>query len=318
MNVIETVMSRPELRDRPPVLVDIGASGSLHDHWKIISPYSICIAFDADAREFDVNQNRQKFLRLTTFNNIITDSSASEAKFYLTRSPFCSSLLEPNYKSLSNWAFDELFEVERVATLPAIDLQTAMKEADVDHIDWFKTDSQGTDLRLFNSLGSNTIKRVLVAEFEPGIVDVYLDEDKFWHILSYMEDKPFWMDHINIRGSHRIRSDISSQLKPIVARLLNWFLVKSPGWVETSFIHNIDQNLAIREYFLLWVFATLKYQHGFAAEVAQIGLNKFEDPLFEILRTQSIKSINRLGLRSLRAAGRAVVRRLQNITIAYK
>ena len=50
--IINKILSRPELQKQPPILIDIGASGSLHPKWRKIAEYSWCIAFDADQRDF--------------------------------------------------------------------------------------------------------------------------------------------------------------------------------------------------------------------------------------------------------------------------
>jgi len=61
-------MNHASLINQPPVLVDIGASGFLHRKWKSIAKYSICIAFDADDRDFDIskieNKNWKKLIKL--------------------------------------------------------------------------------------------------------------------------------------------------------------------------------------------------------------------------------------------------------------
>ncbi len=61
----------------------------------------------------------------------------------------------------------------------------------MDYIDGYKTDSQGTDLRIFNSLPKEIINKILLAEFEPGIIDAYQGEDKLHHLLAHMEKEPF-------------------------------------------------------------------------------------------------------------------------------
>ena len=41
----------------------------------------------------------------------------------------------------------------------------------LDYIDWYKSDSQGTDLRIFDTLLDVVKDRVLAVDFEPGILD---------------------------------------------------------------------------------------------------------------------------------------------------
>ncbi len=51
--MINKILSRPEITGDPPVLLDIGASGEIHKNWKFIAKHSICVAFDADKRDFE-------------------------------------------------------------------------------------------------------------------------------------------------------------------------------------------------------------------------------------------------------------------------
>ena len=53
-------MAHPDLISRPPILVDVGASAGLPVDWELIAPYSICIAFDADTRDFSISESESK------------------------------------------------------------------------------------------------------------------------------------------------------------------------------------------------------------------------------------------------------------------
>src|SRR4051812_19447084 len=86
MTRLDQVLQRPEFVERPPVLVDIGASGQIHHAWKRLARYSICIAFDADDRDFSAAAKRSHPYRtLHLHNNIISDLDRKELDFYLTR-----------------------------------------------------------------------------------------------------------------------------------------------------------------------------------------------------------------------------------------
>ncbi|MDH5645413.1 MAG: hypothetical protein OEZ01_05370, partial [Candidatus Heimdallarchaeota archaeon] len=172
-------MSHSSLINRPPVLLDIGASGRLFSEWELIASYSICVAFDADTRDFSVIESENKgWKKLFSLNRLVTDKTADKMEFYLTSSPHCSSSLPPNNEAIKQWAFSRLFDVEKIVQLPAIDLQSALSQIGIDYIDWYKTDSQGTDLRIYDSLHEIVKDNILTAEFEPGIIDAYLGEDK--------------------------------------------------------------------------------------------------------------------------------------------
>ena len=82
--------------------------------------------------------------------------------FYLTKSPHCSSILEPDNENLKNWAYSSLFEVENKIKVKTENLSNVIEILRIDKIDWFKTDSQGIDLRLFKCLGKDILEKVLL------------------------------------------------------------------------------------------------------------------------------------------------------------
>lgn len=292
--LINKILSLKELVDKPPVLIDIGASCQLHKPWKNISKYSICIAFDADERKFNfVREEVGKFKRLLIYNCIVTDTDQSETDFYLTKSPYCSSLLEPDETALKDWVFSEKFKVEKKVKLNSRALNSVLSEAKIDYVDWFKTDSQGTDLRLFSSLPEQIRKKTLVAEFEPGILDSYHGEDKLYRLLEFMNDKNYWMSEIEVKGTQRISIENLNVISDNenVKRIIQHSMKKSPGWAEVKYFNTFKGNLDKREFLLGWIFAIINKQHGFALTIANNGLQQFKDQIFEEMKMQSIRLI---------------------------
>ena len=159
-------------------------------------------------------------------------------------------------------------------------------------MDWFKTDSQGTDLRLFQSLGENLIRRVLVAEFEPGIMDAYHGEDKLWQLMSYMDEQSFWMSDIRIKGSNRIRKDLLNGFSHFERDYMIHLLKSSPGWAEVTYLNSFSAgDFSPRDYLLAWVCAFIGRQFGFALELATRAKATCEDPVFENLRKRALQAI---------------------------
>ena len=293
-SIIHEVMTHSSLLRSPPVLVDIGASGTIHKKWNPIAKYAICIAFDADSRDFEICESENKgWRKLYSMNRLVTSESAEEMDFYLTKSPHCSSSLAPDQKALEPWAFSPLFEVDNIVKLPSVDLQSALLKVDVDYIDGYKTDSQGTDLRIFNSLPKEIINKILLAEFEPGIIDAYQGEDKLHHLLAHMEKEPFWISNMEIKGSQRINNLDLKSLNYFQQRSIESFLKMAPGWCEISYLNKMEQSeMTLREYFLAWVFASLNAEHGFALFVANKGYELFGDKLLLKLQNKSIKELS--------------------------
>ena len=316
-SIIHRIMNHPEVTARPPVLVDIGASGALPTQWRTLAPYSICVAFDADSRDFAINATKDgEWAKHYAINRLVAAKKVDQVEFYLTQSPYCSSTLQPDRKSLERWAFYHLFDVERVVRLSAIDLKSALAMLDIDYIDWYKTDSQGTDLRIFAALPAETKEKVVAAEFEPGVIDAYLGEDKLHQVMAYMEGLPFWVSRMNILGSQRIDQEDLDTLNYLQRRSLGSFLKTAPGWCEISYVNTLaHETMKCREYLLSWTFASIKGEHGFAMRVARMGAEKFQEPLFGELSAFSRKSLSSGYVRGAgKFAGRVVRRITRSLT----
>lgn len=295
--IIKKILAHHVIKEKPPVLIDIGASGSLPDAWKLIAPYSICMAFDADTRDFSVTESSNKgFKKLFMLNRLVSVRTSDEVNFYLTKSAHCSSLLVPDHSALKPWCFNGFFEVNEIARLPAVNLYEAMQASDIDYIDWYKSDSQGVDLRIFNSLSESLINAITIAEFEPGIIDAYVGEDKLHHLLKSMDDRPFWISSMKIKGSCRIEFNEMSKLNFLQRRMIGAFLKNSPGWCEISYINKFEgPKIDLREILLGWVFSTIKGEHGFALQIAKKGKDRFHEPLFDEMINTSRASISSIG-----------------------
>ena len=294
--LIKKVMEHHDIVAQPPVLIDVGASGSLPEKWKAIAPHSICIAFDADTREFDVKESTgSKYRKLFLLNRLVAANPSPQADFYLTESPYCSSSLKPNNQSLKPWAFHSLFDVKERVQMPSVTLSEALSSCDISYIDWYKTDTQGTDLTIFDALPDHIKNDVIIADFEPGIIDAYIGEDKLYSLMSYMDKRPFWVSSMNVKGSQWIAADDIKNLGMLQKIKIGCFLKTAPGWCEISYMNKLcDPNTSKRAYLLAWVFATLQKEHGFALFLANTGLVKYDDPLFKKLSIASQRSLNSL------------------------
>ena len=283
-SVIATILNSEYFSNRPPVLIDIGASGAINAKWKAIAPYSICIAFDADDREFNVSASTSSgYKKLITINRIVSATPVQQAAFYLTASPFCSSLLEPAFDKLAPWSFQSLFATNKKIELPATTIAAALQQAGVDYIDWFKTDTQGTDLRLFLSVPDAVKQQILAAELEPGILDAYHGEDKLYSILEILPQHQFWLSSMEVKGTQRLKEALVSQAGRLTA---SRGLRKSPGWAELCFLKQPVQK-GKRELLLLYVFALIEKQYGFAIEVMDAALQQYDDAIFTQCRQQA-------------------------------
>ncbi|MFY9315105.1 MAG: hypothetical protein WAO95_06045, partial [Burkholderiales bacterium] len=258
-----------------PVLVDVGASVESPGIWAPIAAASVYLGFDPDRREM-TDRHGDGFRRSIVVNEAVTgDPGAAELRFYLTRSPPCSSTLAPEREALADYHFAGLFEVEREVTVRATTLGVVLERTGLERIDWLKCDSQGTDLRIYRSLGERLRGVLLALDVEPGLIDAYRGEDQFPEVHRQLVTDGFWLSRLDVYGAARVRAESLQAAFPgaaDAATLAEGALRRSPGWCEARYLRTLDSlaaaGAARERYALLFVFALLDGQPGFALDVA--------------------------------------------------
>lgn len=271
------ILNHSELIARPPILLDIGASGGVPRQWKKIAKYSICIAFDPDEREMRITEQQSKDFKKYFIINKVVSSEGGICNFYLTKSPYCSSMLEPDIEHLTSYQFKNLFEISEKITIESVTLNAILSSCGLKYVDWFKADTQGTDLRIFKSLNS-MMESILVAEFEPGIVDAYKGEDKMWHVLKFMEEKKFWLSRLDIKGAPRINYENYNLLK----NKHKVYLKNAALWGEMIYLQDLDiNNSHIRELLTACLFGIILQEFGYVYDISSSAKTKFpNDPIW--------------------------------------
>ena len=266
-----------------PVLVDIGASGAPPKVWEPIARHSIYVGFDPDRRELhDVAEGQ--YARSIIINEAVTSASdQNQVHFYLTQSPYCSSTLPPDTAALANYLFSDLFVVEGEVSVPASTLGAVIDRLSLQGIDWFKTDSQGTDLRLFTSLPDDLRSRVLAVDIEPGLIDAYQGEDLFVDAHQVLLRQGFWLSSLDVKGTVRMRHTTLQSMACHHPALNNTNIYQSvrpsPGWCNARYLRTLEslaeRNAEARDYALLWVFAMIEQQWGYALDIAHTFEQRF-------------------------------------------
>jgi len=231
-------------------------------------------------------EQSSRYRRLITINRIVVPTPVEESEFYLTESPFCSSALEPDTEKLQDWPFSAHFNVLKVIKLSTITIATALERAGLGYVDWFKTDSQGTDLRLFTSLPEKVARNVIAAEFEPGIMDAYKGEDKLHAVMKEMDKRGFWLSSIQVQGTQRISGNAAKRISKLALQTVR----KSPFWAEVCYLRNFYEP-SERQLLLLCVFALIEKQWGFALDVAMRAQEHSANRLFADLALALQKNI---------------------------
>ncbi|MBF2066315.1 MAG: FkbM family methyltransferase [Calothrix sp. C42_A2020_038] len=306
-----------------PVLIDIGASAGTPEIWTSIANQSIYVGFDPDRREVHEPKEGLFYKSIIVNKAITSDAGSNEVLFNLTKFPQCSSILKPDTESVSEFLFSDYFIIEREAKVKAITLDTVIDEFSLNQVYWIKTDTQGTDLRIFNSLSDKNKSRVLAIDVEPGLVDVYQGEDLFVDIHQNLVKQGFWLSDLKVCGTTRLKKSTLQKLSQIAPELdsesISRYHKETPCWCEARYLRKLnwlEQNSFDKEkYIMLWIFSQLDNQIGFAAEVALEYERLFgKDLISQFLINQAIsrlKSINHGKLIMRNVFGKVVPKELK-------
>jgi FkbM family methyltransferase len=259
-----------------PVLMDVGASGRPPAIWNDIAPNSTYIGFDPDLREIHEDRS-SNFLRSVIVNEAVTaDKHAKEINFYLTRSPFCSTTLPPSPELTIHWLEGELFTVEARADVRATTIDSVLQRLDIPRLDWIKLDTQGTDLRLINSISPDVFARVMAIDTEPGLIAMYQCEDMFADVHRELMRKGFWLSGMHVGGFLRMRRPTLDAIRRVDQEIDDRYIRRStrttPAYIEGRYLRTlewlVDNSLSQQEYMLLWIFALVDGQLGFALDLS--------------------------------------------------
>jgi hypothetical protein len=292
--------------DIHPVLIDIGAAVAPSMIWRPIASHSVYVGFDPDLRGLR-SETQGIYCRSIIVNEAVThDQGSSDSLFFFTKSPTCSSTLRPDLHSLSEYLFSDLFAVKREGKVLASTLDSVMERLDLPCIDWFKTDSQGTDLRLFESLRPEVQSKVLAVDMEPGLINAYVGEDLFINAHKALMESGFWLSNLEVQGTARMKVATLDQVlaadRSLTRQNVERAVRGSPGWVNARYLRTIPSlaqgQSGKREYVLLWIFSSLDDQLGFAADIAFEYERRFgEDTVCRMMKTDVFAEFKRRGRR---------------------
>ncbi len=270
------------------------AAGGVAPIWRTIAKYAIGVGFEPDARDAaKLRAANSPFKRWVFCEGLVAPSVADGAqkKFFLTRSPHCSSLLKPRHDLLQDWTFADYFIEERTTSVPAVTLQAGLAANGLHGVDWLKCDTQGLDLSIFLSLPEDWRRRTLAVEFEPGFIDAYEGEDKLWRTLQAMEAEPFWL--CDLQAGCYPRGNPVALAEILGERMAKWLprtVTGAPVYASVRYLRTLRETdphrgagaqLDRRGLLLSWVFADLVGQHTHALLVAREGITRFNGELFE-------------------------------------
>lgn len=193
------------------VMADVGASGDSWRDFERLKSIADLLRFDPDQR--DIREvNNPGGHRVFTINRAVVDDDSETVDFYLTRFPYCSSTLSPDFAKLKSFAYADWFTIESMKSVPAITLEKAIYQSNFGRIDWIKLDTQGTEFRILNSIPDEIFDQLLVCDIEASLYQHYLQADILPSLHDLMLQHDFWIAEMRPHLNTRISGEASQIL----------------------------------------------------------------------------------------------------------
>lgn len=126
-------------------LVYVGANTG-NSLWGIFDKFDKVYAFEPDPEMFQILNKKYRQFDWVTLINAACSSSDGEADFYITPNRVSSSLSNVN---IEKYGGDSAFKVVKVKT---INLAEYLKDNNVEYIDHYYSDCQGSDLNILKTI----------------------------------------------------------------------------------------------------------------------------------------------------------------------
>jgi FkbM family methyltransferase len=232
--------------------VDVGAYGALEEEVfrAAVLADSRVVGFEADPVECE-RLNRAAAPNRRYLPHFVGDGGP--ATFRACRSPWTSSLLEPNAAFLSQ--YENLAELCAVTSRRQVST-VRLADAGLEGIDFLKLDIQGATLAALQGAG-DLLGGSLVVHAEVEFVPIYQGQPLFADCEPYLRGRGFMFHHFHRLEGRRVRAGDA-----VVGRLPSQTL-----WADAVFVPSLDRldalpaRAACR---LAWLLHTIYGAHDFA------------------------------------------------------
>lgn len=206
-SVEESKLSSPILR-----VLDVGARGGVKHvfpHWMVkrsISDYLKFFQFTGIEPDVRANLDKKQY---TSVHSLALAGSSGKRKFYKTRKPSLSSILEPDLEALRHLLTSgnsRGYEVVKELEIDTLSIDDFCQRESVSY-DWLKIDVQGAEYEIIQG-ARKTIENVSVVIVEASSVSQYRNQKTTPEVIAIMNEYGFNLAMVNYKPQLPSENDL--------------------------------------------------------------------------------------------------------------
>ena len=171
------------LKSNKLCIVDIGASGGIHERWRKFDSNLNAILFEPDPREY-INLSSKVPDNYFVLNCALSDKS-EEIEFNLCRKQQVSSVYKPNFNKLIKFYEIERFEIIKKVKIKADTLDNQLEKNKIRNIDFIKIDAEGFELSILKG-AQNALEQAIGLEIEVCFFPIRENQPLFHDVNKFM------------------------------------------------------------------------------------------------------------------------------------
>lgn len=173
-------------------LVDVGASGGIHERWTRFAPLLLTVGFEPDPAEFAKLRQTEE----SRWFNCALAGACGARTLYVTQSQSNTSLLRPNRALLDRLQYENVedpkgHDIIKEIPVECMTLDDICSSLNV-RPDFIKLDTQGTELEILQG-GAHTLDDALIVEVEVEFARLYENQPLFADVHAFMRDHGFML-----------------------------------------------------------------------------------------------------------------------------
>jgi len=190
MNIFINSIFEEYYKQYPLRFVDIGASGGLHDLWRIAEKHLQVIGFEPDEREFLNLASSERSHNIKYYNTALYNK-ASSVDFFLTKKQMVSSILKPNRSFLDDFPESSRFDIEKITKLKTDCINNLFKKNHIEDVDFIKIDTQGSELSILKGADNILKNEIFGLEIEVEFSPLYENQPLFSDVDKFLRKYDF-------------------------------------------------------------------------------------------------------------------------------